>query len=252
MHASTNPAKDAAWAFLCNLERTLGVKLLPPAEMEPWIRRTVSEARGEYARRHLSGPEAAFLNGLVLPVLAEVLRADPTLFTEPMIKQALLNEYHPSMPEISAHAPARTVRHPFTKVLAVDAEEVYARWADEKNNSSLVQSCPDFALRDPFPHHIVFEGKYFPNGSDEKAQRTLVENLYQAFFYRGLPYVPETAKGRAAWDYDYACLLAYDASPTGSLRKAWENLPGKVKQGFWSGANIFVMILAGQGRIKIS
>jgi hypothetical protein len=32
----------------------------------------------------------------------------------------------------------------------------------------------------------------------------LVANVYQAFFYRSLPDVAETAKGRAAWKYDSA------------------------------------------------
>jgi hypothetical protein len=135
-------------------------------------------------------------------------------------------------------------------VLGATAHDIYARWADEANKSSLVQSCPDFALREPFPHRIVFEGKYFPNGSSQYAQRELVSNIYQAFFYRGLPFVAETAKGRAAWDYDYACLLAYDASPTGSLKQAWRDLPARVKNGFWTGAHIYVMILGGQGRPK--
>jgi hypothetical protein len=192
------------------------------------------------------------LNGFVLPALALAVQADPSCSTDAKVKQALLNEYHPSMPEISSHTPARTAKHPFTKMLGANAQEVYDRWADEGNNSSLVQSCPDFALREPFPHKIVFEGKYFANGSRQYAQRALVENIYQAFFYRGLPYVPETVKGRAAWDYDYACLLAYDASTTGSLKHAWENLPTRVKQGFWSGANIYVMILGGQGRPKVA
>jgi hypothetical protein len=243
-------SKDNAHEFLSKLEQTLADQLPPAAEMEPWIRRTVREAHGEHVRRHLHGPEGAFLNGLVLPALSQLVRRDPSCCSDDRAKQALLNEYHPSMPEISSHTPARTARHPFTKILGANAQEVYSRWADEKNGSSLVQSCPDFALRDPFPHKIVFEGKYFSNGSDQYAQRALVENLYQAFFYRGLPYVPETARGRAAWDYDYACLLAYDGSPTGSLRNAWKSLPLRVKHDFWTGANIYVMILGGQGRAK--
>jgi hypothetical protein len=41
--------------------------------------------------------------------------------------------------------------------------------------------------------------------------------------------------------------MAYDASPRGTLKAAWEGLPGKVKRSFWEGANIYVIILGGQG-----
>jgi hypothetical protein len=48
------------------------------------------------------------------------------------------------------------------------------------------------------------------------------------------------------WDYDYACLLAYDASIDGSLQKAWNTINEAVRlEGLWDGANIYVMILRG-------
>ena len=81
------------------------------------------------------------------------------------------------------------------------------------------------SLREPCRHKIVFEGKYFSNGSLTYAQKELVGDIYQAFFYRGLPFVPQTRRGRAKWDYDYSCLLAYDASPMGTLKAAWEAFP---------------------------
>jgi hypothetical protein len=246
-----NLAKDEAHRFLSHFESLLAHQLPAASEMESWIRHIVRETKGEHARRHLHSPEAAFLNQHIVPRLAEAIRLDPSCANEADAKKALLNEYHPSMPLISSHTPARTAKHPFTKLLGANAQEIYARWADVDNASSLVQSCPDFALREPFRHKIVFEGKYFASGSSQYAQRELVADVYQAFFYRGLPYVPETAKGRAAWDYDYACLLAFDASPGGTLKQAWENLPARVRNGFWSGANIYVMILGGQGRAKV-
>jgi hypothetical protein len=252
METAMKSSKEEAHAFLGKFEQLLAHQLPAASEMESWVRRTVHETRGEHARRHLHGPEGAFLNGFVLPALSLAIRSYPSCSTDTNAKQAMLNEYHPSMPEISSHTPARTLKHPFTKILGANARQIYTRWADEGSNSSLVQSCPDFALREPFPHKIVFEGKYFAKGGSQHAQRALVENLYQAFFYRGLPYVPETVKGRAAWDYDYACLLAYDASPTGSLKQVWKDLPARVRHGFWTGANIYVMIRGGQGRPKAS
>ena len=96
---------------------------------------------------------------------------------------------------------------------------------------------------------IVFEGKYFEKGGIAVAQRELVSQTYQAFFYRALPHVPGKASGgkiSPAWDYDYACLLAYDASEEGALKAAWDSLPSKVKGGFWDGASVYVMIVRGQ------
>jgi hypothetical protein len=101
---------------------------------------------------------------------------------EAQAREALLNEYHPSMPGISSGSPARTVRHPFTKVLGASPGGIYARWSDPSNKASLTQSWPDFALRASCPHKIAFEGKYFSKGSLHYAQRELVTNIYQAFF----------------------------------------------------------------------
>jgi hypothetical protein len=168
--------------------------------------------------------------------------------TEDLARHALLNEYYRSLPQYSIDTPCRTARHPFTKVFDGKTETIYSRWLDPQGRPALVQSCPDFALREPFPYKTVFEGKYFPNGSLKYARKELVSNIYQAFFYRGLPPVPKNARGRAEWDYNYACLLAYDASPAGALRMAWNELPRPVRKGFWDGANLYVMILGGQGR----
>jgi hypothetical protein len=99
----------------------------------------------------------------------------------------------------------------------------------------LTQSCPDFALRDPFPYSILFEGKYFPRGSPELAQRHLVTDICQPSFYRGLPRLAAT-KRHPEWNYDYACLMAYDASRAGTLTSAWKALPLETRRSFWEGA----------------
>ena len=67
-------------------------------------------------------------------------------------------------------------------------------------------------------------------------------DIYQAFFYRGLPSLP-AAKKRPDWNYDYACLMAYDASTLGTLSSAWRDLPLQTRRSFWEGANVYVMIL---------
>ena len=93
----------------------------------------------------------------------------------------------------------------------------------------------------------MFEGKYFDHGSPAKAEAELVENIYQAFFYRALPMVPGNAN-RPAWDYEFACLLACDASPDGALLNAWNKIPPNVREGFrfWEGANVFIMVVRGE------
>jgi hypothetical protein len=238
-------ARDQAHEFLRLLERELIANLPPPRAMRQWIEKTVTESQTDHKRRHLRKPEFALLNGQVLPVLSKLLRSQPDCAQEADARRALLNEFHPSMQEISTHSPARTLKHPFSKVMGKNPREIYARWAGQTKKPALIQSWPDFALRRPFPHKVVFEGKYFPSGSLDNARVELVKDIYQAFFYRGLPIVPEGSKGRAAWDYDYGCLLAYDGSQAGSLRRAWTDLPAEVRSSFWSGANIYVMILGG-------
>jgi hypothetical protein len=74
--------------------------------------------------------------------------------------------------------------------------------------------------------HTVFEGKYFLRGKVTAAETALASHIYQAFFYRGLAKLPAT-KTHPAWDYDYACVLAYDATQEGTLVQAWDGLRSK-------------------------
>ncbi len=129
--------------------------------MEPWIRRTVAAAKTDDKQKHLRLPEAAFLNGKALPVLFDVLQTHGGL-TKQQALRALLNEYHRMMPDISQQSPIRWERHPLQKLLGASPSEIYQGWTDPEKGHALTQSCPDFSLRDPFPHSILFEGKYFP------------------------------------------------------------------------------------------
>jgi hypothetical protein len=101
------------------------------------------------------------------------------------------------------------------------------------------------ALRPPCPHKIVFEGKLFRARGIPAAEKALVTGIYEVFFYRGLPPIEESEK-HPAWDYDYGCLLAYDATPEGTLKDAWESLSSAVKDACWDGASVYVMILRGK------
>lgn len=91
------------------------------------------------------------------------------------------------MPETSDASPIRARKHPFRKVIGLDAQAIYRRWTNPADGLGLSQSAPDFAVREPCPHSILFEGKYFSEGGYEQAASELVKALYEAFFYRGLP-----------------------------------------------------------------
>jgi len=56
---------------------------------------------------------------------------------------------------------------------------------------------------------VVFEGKLFRSGSTERGRTELVSGIYQCFYYRAHPQTPEDG-AHPAWNYDYACLFAYE------------------------------------------
>ena len=57
----------------------------------------------------------------------------------------------------------------------------------------------------------------------------------------------EQTKTHAAWNYEYGCVLAYDASAGGEMVQAWQSLPAKIRDACWTGANVYVVILKGGG-----
>jgi hypothetical protein len=113
------------------------------------------------------------------------------------------------------------------------------RW---RRGALVGDSCPDLALREPFPFKTVFECKYFRRGGLQAGESALVKMIHETFFYLGLARLPESAE-RAAWDYDFGCALALDSSQEGGLKEAWETVKPTVKSSIWESANIYVMIL---------
>jgi hypothetical protein len=234
-------SKESAFKFLASLEEALNERLPDPGSMRAEVRDIVADSREQQTSPHKRKPEDAFLHHFVFPVLFEAVQTVGG-FGAGGARESLLSEFHTNFPEWASTTPARPSNgwHPFQKVFNSDPAELMARWKQGK----LYQACPDFALRAPFPHKIVFEGKYFERGSAESAERELVVDAYQAVFYRALPAIAATSKSRG-WDYDYSCLLAYDASVGGHLLNAWTQIPENVRQGFWDGGNVYVMILRG-------
>ena len=213
----------------------------------------VKASKSDNKQPHMRQPEDAFLYRYVFPIMFRHMKTVEGIGEEEA-RQSLLSEYYRNMPEFCRDTPARKERHPFSKLIGSKPAEIVAQWKGE-NGPPLKQSCPDFAFRNPFPFKVVFEGKYFGDGGPARAQHELVTNIYQAFFYRGLPFVAARTSGQKvapAWDYDFACLLAYDASRDGTLRDAWGGLSPDVKRGFWEGANVYVMVLRGNPQIAQS
>ncbi len=233
--------KSEAYEFLKGLELELTKALPAPDDLREQVRKVVAESKLDDKAKHKRQPEDAFLYHFAFPVIFKYMQTIPGI-DQTAAKQSLLSEYFRNMKDKCSGTPTRKKRHPFNKIIGSKPTKIMAQWKGQTDGNPLTQSCPDFALRPPFPFKIVFEGKYFEKGGTTKAETELVTNIYQAFFYRALPKIDEDPK-TPAWDYDYACLLAYDASPEGALYEAWNTLNKTVKAGFWEGANLFVMII---------
>ncbi len=231
---------DAAYGFFQALEQRLNSLLPAPKEMAERVEEVVRASKAGVSERHKAFAEGAFLNQFVLPALHQFVAEYPGMDRE-KARESLLSESYRSMRAYASGSPARSAKHPFDKVAGVSAPGVIRRW---KSANALIQSCPDLALRAPCPYHIVFEGKYFRRGGLGAAERALATDIYQAFFYRGLARLAATTT-RPAWDYDYACVLAYDGTEDGALSRAWNGLRPKIGTGCWKGAGIYMMILRG-------
>lgn len=233
--------KDTAFNFLRSLEDHLNNSLPEPSVVSRKISSLVRESQASRSAGHLAHPESAFLNHFVVGAIHNFLSVQQGLGDEDA-RKAFLSESFRHFPKETSGTPVRAQGHPFTKDVGTKPRGIIEQW----KRGELGYSCPDMALRSPCPHKVVIEGKYFPRGGLQAAETALATGIYQAFFYRSLPTVLETSK-HAAWDYDYACLLLYDATEEGALLKVWASLDKKVRKSCWEGANTYVMILRGGG-----
>lgn len=234
--------KTCAEEFLRSLTAFLNDNIPPRATTRRLLDDTVRGAKASTDRRerHMAFPEGALLNKYAVPLVHQYLTNEVGLGVD-AAREALLTESYKHHKNVASGSPASKQKHPFTKTIGESLQSIIGRWWDGEAVAS--QSCPDLALRNPSPYKIVFEGKYFRSGSYEAARLSLVRDIYQCFFYLGLPRVPADSK-HAAWDYDYACLLAFDGTPEGVLVKAWQEISqNESGRSLWDGANIFVMAL---------
>src|SRR5262249_55918394 len=188
--------KKDAYSFLKNLEKAINLHLPPPSQLRTQIRELTKECASDKSRDHLKTPEAAFLNQLVVPTLWELMSKYDGM-DRTKAKESLLNEYKRLRREpfpFCSGPTFRSERHPFTKIMGSKPRTVMQQWL----SGTLTQSSPDICTRKPFPFKILFEVKYLEKAGRERAVTELVTSIYQAFFYRGLPYVA-SRKGGPAW-----------------------------------------------------
>ena len=239
-------SKDLAFQFLRSLEHRLSQRLPAWLELHEAVPEIVAEAKMREDWGNKRQPEDAFLYHFAFPIVFEYLANEMALGRD-KARESLLCEYHKFMPDLVSGTPTRPIRFgiPFGKEIE-STESINTRWRNEAVTAKTQQPCPDFAIRAPSPHKVVFEGKYFSSGTLAAAENHLVQSSYQAFFYRSLPPSEANYQG-ISWEYDYACLLACDASEEGNLLEAWRTLDEGVRNDFWSGSSVYVMIVRPSG-----
>ena len=130
----------------------------------------------------------------------------------------------------------RLAGHLFSKDLETAPKSVMEKWRSE---GLIYQAYPDLGITAPAPFKIVCDAKYFEKGSVAEAEKALVKGIYELVFYRGLPH--DTNDTSSGWNYEFGCLIAYDASETKTLKSVWNSL--KHRHRFWDDSNVFVIVI---------
>lgn len=238
--ADVQSDKKAAGKFLEGLREHLNNRISLP-EVREWIQnKDASRLTGKDVQY-----EVLFTDAFVLPAIPEYLGKALSLApNDEGVRRAFLAESkHAKKQEWTSASPRSANKYLFTKVFGANSKSVVKSWWKESKEGQTCQSCPDWAFRAPCPHAVVFEGKFFRKGGIDAARTELVRGIYQCFYYLSHPKFPQT-EAHPAWDYEYACLFAYDASREQSLVEAWNTLSKEVREDCWGGAsNIFVIVL---------
>ena len=153
--------------FFEGLENHLNRRLRDHPRVREHLAEVVRRAKAPTAKREpwKKSPEAVFLNKYVFRWVHEFAASWDGMSDE-TARRALLCEGYVHNREIASGTPRRWQEHPFAKGLGATPSSIMARW-EKRGYASLVgDSCPDMALRDPFPYKSVFECKYF-DGSDD-------------------------------------------------------------------------------------
>jgi hypothetical protein len=227
------PNRKAAKEFLEGLKQHLN-RVIQPEDVNWWILGKKASAQKGKAVQY----EGLFVTECVLwavySYLTKTLRSP-----DGACKSFLAESVEAKKRGWTSDSPRSANKFPFTKEFGVDSKDVAQAWWGDSDATS--PSCPDWALRAPCPHRVVFEAKLYRDGGPDP-RTELVNSVYQCFYYRAHPETEET-KTHPAWRYDYACLFAYDVSEKHALVHAWNDLRKEVKDACWDSANIFVIVL---------
>jgi addiction module HigA family antidote len=229
--------KRDAYKFLESLQARLDTQL-PEREViraevsVRWNKPTAEKSPQE----KLACKENIFLYHFALPEIAAHMISVTGLDAD-LANQSVRCEYHRKFPQLASANAFRKQGYPFSKKLGMDAATIMQTWKRPTVGLPLNQAYPDLCLSNPFPFKIVFDAKFFEEESLASAEKALVEGVYEAAHYRGLP--PDQT--RQGWCYDYGCLLVYDASRGAYLQQAWASVCSK--RLFWDEANVFVMVI---------
>jgi hypothetical protein len=232
--------KDGAFKFLLGLGETLAERLPSPVAIKQQMLDLSQPGNSIHQIR-----ENRFLYHFAIRHISAQMQT-VTGIGQAEARKALLCEYHAKASDIASGNAFRRSGYPFGKAVGLDVEQTMQGWtAENKSAYPFNQAYPDLGIRSPFPYKIVFDAKYFDNNSSASAEKALVEGVYEAAHYRSLPKVTSRSTSDPGWDYEFGCLLAYDASDAGVLETAWTSV--RKKSAFWEGGNIFVMIIRGRG-----
>ncbi len=239
--------KVEAQRFFARLEAHLNSGIPTPETTRVEIAAAVEKARSAARRtteRHSTFAEGAFLNTYVIRQVHGFLLSELG-FTSEDARRALLSESYRGYPELASASPVRPGSHPFRKIVAVSPRQIINIWRGGAGVNPLARnSCPDLALRSPAPYRTVFEAKYHTSPRVRSAEAELVRSIYQAFFYLALPRLPETS-AHAAWDYEFACVLVYDATLWRTCVSSVAVLAGPGENRLLVRRNVYVMVLRG-------
>lgn len=237
--------KRQAFEFLKSLQACLSERLPQPAVISDEInQRWNKPALEKETQEQLACKENIFLYHFALPEIANHMQSHCGL-NPTQVREALRGEYFQKFPNLLSSNSVRRQGHPFGKALGKSPKDIMSIWKSGGKAGPLNQAYPDLCFSAPLPFTIVCDAKFFEKPSVSAAEKALVEGVYEAAFYRGLVGIPARDESEPAWGYDFGCLLAYDASPGAYLHQAWHSIGSRHL--FWEDANVFVMIVRGQG-----
>jgi hypothetical protein len=234
--------KQLAYDFLVSLQERLNKRLPGPKIVRDEVSRRWNKPPSDKSpQEKLACKENLFLYHFTLPEIWHHVQAVDGINAE-RARESIRCEYFDKFPHLSSGNSRRTRGYPFPKRQQVSPEEVIEAWRRPNGTWPLNEAYPDLCLSNPCPFNVVFDAKFFEGEGHKSAEKALVEGVYEASHYRGLP-AARDGSGAAAWDYDFGCLLAYDASEGAYLQQAWNSVA--TKRLFWNDAHVFVMIVRG-------